>query len=252
MNRRIRIGVIDSGVHLAHPHVGNIAGGVTIANATQDRSSYVDHLGHGTAVAALIHYRAPQADLFTVKIFHHALVANVADVLAAIDWCLQNEMHLINLSLGTTNCDHRRAFEQAIARTAAAGTGIVSAFEMDAMPALPGSLPGVVAAGADASKAPGEHEVRLVQNKKVFTACPFPRDIPGVPRVKNLRGVSFAVAHVTATLANLWNPTCAVTAWEATLEAEAARLAAPSSGGHPVRLGEGPLCQHPLGNAAPN
>jgi hypothetical protein len=226
MSRRVRIGVIDSGVHMAHPHAGNIAGGVTIANATQDPSPYVDHLGHGTAVAALIHYRAPQADLFTVKIFHRALVTNVADVLAAFDWCLQNEMHLINLSLGTTNCDHRSAFEQAIARATAAGTGIVSAFEMDAIPALPGSLPGVVAARADASKAPGEHGVRVVQNKKVFTACPFPRDIPGVPRGKNLHGVSFAVAHVTATLANLWNATSAITDWEATLEAEVARPAA--------------------------
>jgi subtilisin family serine protease len=218
MTRPIRIGIIDSGVHAAHPHVGNIVGGVTITNASQDSSSYVDHLGHGTAIAALIHSRAPQADLFAVKIFHRALVTNLADVLAAIDWCVQNEMNLINLSLGTTNHDHRSAFEAAVTKTTAAGTGIVSAFEMGGVEALPGRLPGVIAVAADPSKAPGEYAIQAIGGKNVATACPFPRGIPGVPREKNLHGVSFAVAHVTATLANLWSPTSALTDWEAVLQ----------------------------------
>ena len=214
MIRRIRIGIIDSGVHAAHPHVGNIAGGVTIANAAPDPTPYVDHLGHGTAIAALIYSRAPQAELFAVKIFHRALATNLADVLGAIDWCLLNNMDLINLSLGTTNQDHRSAFEQAVRKITAAGTGMVSAFEMDGAEALPGSLSGVVAVAAEPSKPPGQHDAQIIRGKAVITACPYPREIPGVPRDKNLHGVSFAVAHVTATLANLWNPTAAVTEWE--------------------------------------
>jgi Subtilase family len=210
MTRRIRVGIIDSGVHAAHPHIGNITGGVTIANGAPDPSCYVDHLGHGTAIAALIHSRAPQADLFAVKIFRHKLVTKLDDVLAAIDWCLQNEMDLINLSLGTTNCTHRRAFEESTGKVSAAERGIVSAFEMDGIEALPGCLHGVVAAVADPSEAPGEHVANTVRGKRVFTACPFPRE-------NNLHGASFAVAHVTATLANLWNPAFRITDWEAAL-----------------------------------
>jgi hypothetical protein len=224
MTRRIRIGIIDSGVHATHPHIGCIAGGVTIANGAHDPSSYVDHLGHGTAIAALIHSRAPQADLFAVKIFRRKLVTNLVDVLAAIDWCLQNEMDLINLSLGTTNSDHRSAFEEAASKVFAAERAIVSAFEMDGIEALPGCLQGIIAAVADPSRAPGEHTVNMVRGKRVFTACPFPRDIPGVPREKNLHGVSFAVAHLTGTLANLWNPAFRITEWEAAL-LERAQLA---------------------------
>ena len=217
MTRRIRIGIIDSGVHAAHPHIGNISGGVTIANGAPDPSCYVDHLGHGTAIAALIHSRAPQADLFAVKIFHHKLVTKLDNLLAAIDWCLQNEMDLINLSLGTTNSTHRRAFEESTRKVSAAQRGIVSAFEMGGTEALPGCLHGVVAAVADPSAAPGEHVANTVRGKRVFTACPFPRGIPGVPREKNLHGASFSVAHVTATLANLWNPAFRITDWEAAL-----------------------------------
>jgi subtilisin family serine protease len=205
MNRPVRIGIIDSGVHAAHPHVGNIAGGVTIGPHSHD-AAYVDHLGHGTAIAALIHSRSPQADLFAVKIFQNTLATNLATVLSAIDWCLQNEMDLINLSLGTTNSEHRAAFESAVARVRDSGKVIVSAFEMNAASALPGWLPGVVGVIADSTKFPGEHSVEIRGEKKIFSACPFPRDIPGVPRERNLHGVSFAVAHVTATLANLWNP----------------------------------------------
>lgn len=205
MSRPVRIGIIDSGVHAAHPHIGNIAGGVTIDPHSLE-ASYVDHLGHGTAIAALIHARAPHARLFAVKIFQHALSTSLPIVLSAIDWCLQNEMDLINLSLGTSNSEHKTAFEKAVEQVRTSGKAIVSAFEMNGAPALPGCLPGVVGVIADASRAPGEHSVELRGGKKIFTACPFPRDIPGVSRERNLHGVSFAVAHVTGTLANLWDP----------------------------------------------
>jgi subtilisin family serine protease len=202
MTRPIRIGIIDSGVHLAHPHIGNISGGVTIA-VDSHTTGYVDRLGHGTAIAALIHHRAPQAQLFPVKVFQYALVTNLATLLFAIDWCLDNDMDLINLSLGTTNRDHRPAFETAIARVQATGKAIVSAAEINGVAALPGSLPGVIAVLADSAKEPGEHALETRDARQIITACPWAREIPNVPRDHNLHGVSFAVAHVTATLAQL-------------------------------------------------
>jgi Subtilase family len=216
MTHPVRIGIIDSGVNAAHPHVGNIAGGVAISPGAQG-ASYKDRLGHGTAVAALIHARAPRADLFAVKVFQSTLSTSLAEVLFAIDWCLDNDMDLINLSLGTTNPDHKGAFEAAVRRVRASGKAIVSAFEMQGKPALPGSLPGVVGVIVDAARGAGEHRVAMIGEKKVFTACPFPRDIPGVPRERNLHGVSFAVAHTTATLAGLLESHCSVMDWEAFL-----------------------------------
>jgi subtilisin family serine protease len=216
MKRRVRIGIIDSGVNSSHPHVGGIAGGVTIGAGARD-ASCVDRLGHGTAIAALIHARAPQADLFAVKIFHDALVTTLTNVLSALDWCLDHELDLINLSLGTTNDEHRAAFEVAVARASAEGKAIVSAYHINGVPALPGCLPGVVAVTADSSKSPGEHGMEHQSGKTVFTASPYPRDIPGVPRERNLQGVSFAVANVTATLACLCDSSTLITDWEQSL-----------------------------------
>ena len=202
MSRAIRIGVIDSGVNVNHPHVGNIGGGVSIGAGGNDQS-YVDRLGHGTAIAGLLHQRAPKAQLFAVKVFHNSLATNLATLLFAIDWCLDNDMDLINLSLGTVNAEHRRAFETAIARVQASGKAIVSAAEIDGVPSLPGCLLGVIGVLADPAREPGEHTVQSCDGREVITACPWAREIPGVPRERNLHGISFAVAHVTATLAEL-------------------------------------------------
>jgi subtilisin family serine protease len=195
MSRAVRIGLLDSGVCRTHPHVGKIVEGITIGpDATLP--SYEDTLGHGTAVASVIHHLNPEADLVAVKIFDGKLATSLPIVIRAIDWCLEHDVQVINLSLGTLNPEYRSAFEDAVARTQAAGALIVSALEVNGEAALPGSLRGVigVVAGED-------YESCERFGKTVYTAPPFPRDIPGVPRERNLKGVSFAVARVSARIA---------------------------------------------------
>ena len=197
MSLPVRIGVLDSGVCRTHPHVGKIVDGIAIT-ADGVMAGYEDTLGHGTAVAAVIHHLNPDADLIAVKIFDRKLATSLPVVIRAIDWCLEHDIHVINLSLGTLNPEHRSAFEDAVARTRQAGAVIVSALEMSGAAALPGSLAGVIGVmEAD------EYQVNHRYGKLVYTAPPFPRDIPGVPRERNLRGVSFAVARVSAQIA-LW------------------------------------------------
>ena len=75
----IRVAVIDSGVHASHPHIIGVAGGVTIGS--QEEDSFVDLIGHGTAVMAAIQEKAPQAECFAVRVFQTALRANI-DVIA--------------------------------------------------------------------------------------------------------------------------------------------------------------------------
>jgi subtilisin family serine protease len=195
MSRPVRIGVLDSGVCRTHPHVGRIVAGVTIGpEATLP--GYEDTLGHGTAVASVIHHLNPEADLVAVKIFDGKLATSLPVVIRAIDWCLEHDIQVINLSLGTLNPEYRIAFEDVVARSQAAGALIVSALEVNGEAALPGSLPGVIGVVA------GEgYESCKRFGKTVYTAPPFPRDIPGVPRESNLKGVSFAVARVSARIA---------------------------------------------------
>ena len=52
--RGVRVAVIDSGVHAAHPHVQGVSGGLGIDAEGREHADYIDRLGHGTAVTAVI------------------------------------------------------------------------------------------------------------------------------------------------------------------------------------------------------
>jgi len=231
MTTPVRIGMIDTGLNAAHLHVGNIAGGVTIG-PEGETAGYQDQLGHGTAIAALLHQQAPEAQLIAIKVFDRTLATNRDTVIRAIDWCLQNEIDIINLSLGTANPAHRIRFEDAVRRIRTLGKAIVSAHDVNGALALPGCLPGVIAVVPNSACGDSIHVLKPGQTyesakpaelsawkseKIIFSASPYPREIPGVPRESNLHGVSFAVAHVTAALARLWPAAHVSQDWESTL-----------------------------------
>ena len=118
--RPVRVAVIDSGVNPAHPHVGGAAGGVAVGADGVTSADYIDRMGHGTAVAAAIRERAPQAELFAVKVFDRQLSAPIEALVEAIDWAATRQVDLINLSLGTANQAHAAPLRSAVARAAQA------------------------------------------------------------------------------------------------------------------------------------
>jgi subtilisin family serine protease len=203
----IRIAVVDSGVHAAHPHVGGVAGGIAIRDDGTTDADYVDRLGHGTAVTAAIREKAPAAELYAVRIFDRRLGGDIAALLRAIDWAADAGMHLVNLSLGTANVAHEVALRESVRRAVGRGVLIVAARDDDGVAWLPGSLPGVIPVQIDWD-CPREHYRTLrIDGVEVYRASGYPRDIPGVPRERNLSGISFAVANVTGLLARLGRAT---------------------------------------------
>jgi subtilisin family serine protease len=183
----MKIAIIDSGIYAGHPHVGAIAGGVHIT-AAGDSDGVVDRLGHGTAVAGAIREKAPDAELYAVKVFDRRLTANIGIIVRALEWCRDHGMHLVNLSLGTENPEHRGRFLSAIAD---------DLLVVSAAGALPGSLPLVIGVAAD----PDCPRDSFRYQDGVFHASPYPRPIPGVPVNRNLHGTSFAVANMTGFVA---------------------------------------------------
>jgi subtilisin family serine protease len=199
--RGVRVAVIDSGVHAAHPHVGSVAGGVAIDEDGREHDDYIDRLGHGTAVAAAIKEKAPGAAIYAVKVFDRSLSTRISTLLAALDWSARNGMHVVNLSLGTARVEHEDALRDAVARARACGVVIVAAAEDEGVRWLPGSLPGVIAVQLDASCPRHEYRVTGVNGTTVFRASGFPREIPNVPPERNLNGISFAVANMSGFVA---------------------------------------------------
>ena len=193
----VRIAVIDSGVHAAHPHVGGVAGGVGIREDGSLVDDYVDRLGHGTAVTAAIREKAPDAEMFVIKVFWHALATDIRSLIRAIEVAGERDAALINLSLGTAEMEHHARLEAAVAAARRAGSIVVSATDDNGTRWLPGSLDGVVGVKADWTCDRHGYRVSDVAGRSILISSPYPRDIPNVPRERNLHGVSFAVANAT-------------------------------------------------------
>ena len=196
----IVVAVLDSGVHPSHPHVGAIEYAENIEAPGEDT---IDRLGHGTAVAAAIRDIAPGATLIVGKIFDRTLVTNAETLARGIDWAVARGARLVNLSLGTANLAHESLLRDAVFRARHnlhnGGVMVVSARESDGVQWLPGSLPHVIGVLAD----PKLERYEFMHSERGFVAAPWPRSIPGVPRDRNLSGISFAVANTTGLLARL-------------------------------------------------
>ncbi|MFY9557919.1 MAG: S8 family serine peptidase [Blastocatellia bacterium] len=196
--RAVKVAIIDSGVNPAHPHVGGVEGGIRIFSGEADSSNdFLDYIGHGTAVAGAIREKAPDALLHAVKVFDRALTTNIESIIKAINWCVANQMSVINLSLGTANLEHRDIIEKAVHRASAKGIVVVAAREMNGRLSLPGCLSSVIGVAVDWDCPRDRYLVKVVDGDLIFVASAYPRDIPGVPRERNLNGISFAVANMT-------------------------------------------------------
>ena len=197
----VRIAVIDSGVHAAHPHVQGIAGGVSVDANGGLAQDFTDRLGHGTAVTAAIREKAPAAEILAVKVFDRELRTTGAALAAALRWARGAGVRLVNLSLGTDNVEHEPALTTEVNRLLASGIDIVAAAPQMGVRWLPGGLRGVIGVELEMALARDEMDVVIADDATRIKASGYPRPIPGVPPEKNLKGVSFAVANATGLLA---------------------------------------------------
>ncbi|MFB1082178.1 S8 family serine peptidase [Jeotgalibacillus sp. JSM ZJ347] len=149
----IRIGVIDSGIASDHPDL-SVAGGVSFVH---DTDSFEDDNGHGTHVAGIIGALdnelgirgvAPEAELFAIKVFRSNGLGQISSVISALDWAIEHELDIVNLSLSTPTDSSalRLAVEKAdragiIMITSAGNTGADS-------PRYPSAYPQTIAVGA--------------------------------------------------------------------------------------------------------
>ena len=199
------VGVIDSGVHAEHPHIGAVAAGAAFDSRGRASPDCIDRLGHGTAVAAAIQDLAPDVRICPLKVFDRRLDAPVETLVAAIDWAAEHALPLVNLSLGTADRSRAGALADAVGRAHAAGTIIVAAGSDAGIDWLPGSLgaAGVLRVELDWSCPRGEHTADGTATASAFRTCGYPRPIPGVDPRRNLKGLSFAVANLSGIAARV-------------------------------------------------
>ena len=102
----VKVAIIDTGIDISHPDL-NVQGGISCVSHT---TSWDDDNGHGTHVAGIIAALdnttgvigvAPEAGLYAVKALNGSGTGNWSNVIAGIDWAIDNGMQVINMSIGS-------------------------------------------------------------------------------------------------------------------------------------------------------
>jgi hypothetical protein len=148
-SRPVRVGVIDSG---SAPEPGQsvaaAAAFVTAESGVERIAAAPDVLGHGSKVLSIIAHCAPRAQLYIAQVFRERPVTSAAQVAAALDWLVEQEVTVVNLSLGLREA--RDVLAAACARAVDAGVVICAASPALGRPVYPASFDGVLRVTGDA------------------------------------------------------------------------------------------------------
>jgi hypothetical protein len=183
------VAVLDSGVHLGHPHVA----GASIRGFSLDGDAapfgrsedFSDRTGHGTAATAALLRLLPHADVLAVRLLDADLRTTSAALAAGIIAAANEGARVINLSLGSQAAEAEALLADAHPRGATL---------------WPADLPSVI--GVTTQRACPLADLYTVDaGAPRFLAHGFPRPIEGRPPTDNLFGPSFAAVTVSARVA---------------------------------------------------
>jgi subtilisin family serine protease len=103
----VNVAIIDTGIDDSHPELAdNYKGGINLVDGAQPP---VDEHGHGTHVAGTIGAQsngagvvgvASKVNLYAIKVLDANGEGDFSNLIAGLDWAVQNGMDVVNLSLG--------------------------------------------------------------------------------------------------------------------------------------------------------
>ncbi len=126
----VRVAVADTGIQKNHPDLVVAGGYLALMSPPYHRRSrddWDDDNGHGTHVAGTVAASgailgvAPGAQLYAVKVLDRSGSGTFSTIIAGLEWCIENEMDVVNKSLGASSGN--QSLHDAI--KAAHGAGII-------------------------------------------------------------------------------------------------------------------------------
>ncbi|RKP48053.1 peptidase S8 [Cohnella endophytica] len=208
---RVKVGVIDTGVDFEHPDLRHsLERGI---NLLQRMYPPQDDNGHGTHISGTIAAAneldgiigvAPRSKIYPVKAFDHNGTAFVSDIILGIEWCVRNQMDVVNMSFGMKT--RSKALLNAVNYAYHSGVLIVASSGNDGRIGeidYPARYNHTIAVGATNL----QRRIAPFTNRSpsIDVYAPGDRIVSAWPRGKHreMSGTSMATSHVTGAIALL-------------------------------------------------
>jgi subtilisin family serine protease len=216
------VAIIDSGIDANHPHVGALSGCASFVydedapdSVRVDDGLHDDLFGHGTACAGIVRSLAPNAEIWSLRVLGEQLTGKARVFARALEWAIEHEMHVVNLSLSTSNDDWYGTFQDLCDRASFARIMIVCALANEPKASYPSQFSSVFSVAAA--------EDRDVQKWWRNPHAPAEWGAPGIDidiawldrATINATGNSFAAPHLAGHLARLVEMHPGIAAWQA-------------------------------------
>jgi subtilisin family serine protease len=208
----IRVAIVDSGIEYDHPALDDcVHGGVVIEYDSKAKNYHriraddrpADVSGHGTACAGIIHAIAPEAELYSVRVLGRNMGGRAIQFAAGLDWAIENDMHIVNMSLSTSLEEYFGLFHDLTDQAYFKNMNLVSAVNNLPEPSYPSLYSSVISVAAHDGKDPFTYyynvnppvefgapgiDVEVAWNKGQYLTC---------------TGNSFAAPHITGIVARI-------------------------------------------------
>ena len=203
MNNSIRIAVIDNGIDGIW-----IKGGLEKSIAIDENGRCIvdtknidqQQFQHGTNCAMILEKYCPDCRLISIRILDENGEGAIKNIYPALKWCYENQISLVNLSLGTTDFRDYEKLRCLINEYATKGMIIVAATANSGFMSYPASLTNVI--GVATTDSPLDYCKDYMQ-MGIDTVVPSVHTI----RVHNMEistslSNSFAAPYISALIAN--------------------------------------------------
>lgn len=144
----MKVALIDGGVNINKDTKKYVVKFLELRNIKKgfiQQKTAISEFSHGTICASIIRKNTCTAEIYSLKILDsNGLTASSKRLGVAFEWCLENDIDIINLSLGTVNSKDFFYIRRLVYRLIRKGIILVAAINNELTYTMPASMPEVL------------------------------------------------------------------------------------------------------------
>lgn len=142
----MKIAVVDDGVNGKNIIYGEKIHIYSLAVMDNEvkRCGYENNITHGTICIAILCKYLNEANIYSIKVKDYKSNGDIENVICALQWCIDNEVNVINMSLGTQKYSDYAKISCIVGKVLCYNKYLVSAESNNGKYTLPACLPKVI------------------------------------------------------------------------------------------------------------